>query len=612
MTGFAGWFGGAPRADGRLVLERMGAALGRPAARDASGPNFGIVLVSPSPGASLAVEADVVCVTEGHFAWRDPETGERAKDHGPAAALITAYRKHGAAAIDQIKGAFSFVLFDMAHGRALAAVDRFGIGTLVWGTARDGALVVGSTTDGVRAHPAIATTLSMQSIYEYLYCIDRVPAPRTIFTELSKLAPAEMLSFERGAPEVRSYWQMPYRSGARVDAAEAARELRDKVRASVSAAVAVEKAQSVGTFLSGGLDSSTVTGLAAELIPGVKSFTIGFPIDGYDETYYAELAARAFRTSHLTYQLKAEDVGEILQKSVAIYDEPFANSSAIPAYYCAQAAREAGVEVMLAGDGGDELFAGNARYVKDRVFDHYLRIPGALRRYALEPIAALVPRDVSLPPLRKFANYVRAARLSVPDRMLGGLFGTIAAEGIFSPEALAAIDRESTTALLRAIYDAPRDASKLQRMMNFDLRLILADSDLRKVGRMCELAGVRVRYPFLDEDVAEFAAGLPDGLLLSGGRLRGFYKDAMKGFLPDEIIDKQKHGFGLPYFDFVTGHAPLRDLSCEILIRLRSRGIFRSEFLDGLVGRLRSRTTREEDGVAWDLLVLELWLESRA
>jgi asparagine synthase (glutamine-hydrolysing) len=195
--------------------------------------------------------------------------------------------------------------------------------------------------------------------------------------------------------------------------------------------------------------------------------------------------------------------------------------------------------------------------------------------------------------------------------MADNVFRTLAPSEIFRPEALEEVDREFARNLAALVYDAPKEATKVQRMMHLDLRITLADSDLRKVARMCELAGVRVRFPFLDDDLVEFSARLPESLLVEGGQLRGFYKRAMQGFLPDEILNKTKHGFGLPYLDFMNAHAPLRDLVCDSLSALKTRRYFRADFLERLIARARAGQMSGHETVAWDLIVLELWLAKR-
>jgi len=298
---------------------------------------------------------------------------------------------------------------------------------------------------------------------------------------------------------------------------------------------------------------------------------------------------------------------EVLHKAAAIYDEPFGNLSMIPAFACARLAREHGVDLLLAGDGGDELFAGNERYGKDRVFDRYGRIPPVLRALLGRLVAAVPPVGI----VGKARRFLDLAARSVPERMIGNVFASLDPRRIFSAEAWAEIDAAAPRRLASSIYEAPTRADKIQRMMHFDLRITLADSDLRKVNRMCELAGVRVRYPFLDDDVVAFSGTLPGRLLMKSGGLRQFYKDAMADFLPAEVIGKQKHGFGLPYMDFLASYQPLRSLMCDGLASLGRRGYFRSDYVEGLISRIRSNALLGPDAVAWDLLMLELWFQAR-
>ena len=577
----------------------------------ASGPGFGLALNAHPLEGSFAEEPGIVAAIEGYPDWSDATLGAIAGAAGHAHALLAAYRRKGSQALKALRGSFACAVIDVARHEALCAVDRFGVATLCHAQPSTGLVVFGSTTDAVRAHPKVGATIEAQAIFNYLFFIDRLAAPTTIYREQRKLAPAQFLMVRRGQASVGDYWQMPYRSDGRIDKVAAAEELKERLRAAVRASLAGEVGGTVGAFLSGGLDSSSVVGMAAELLPGkLKTFTIGFPIAEFDESHYAEIAARHFETLHETYHLRADDVVDILMKSVEIYDEPFANSSCVPAYHCARVAREAGVQVMLAGDGGDELFAGNKRYVDDRVFDYYAMLPRLLREGVLEPMVRRLSLARNFGLLGKALRYVERARRSVPERMIGNLFQVVPAGAVFPGDVLAQIDTTEPLSLANNIFDAPGEATKVQRMMQLDLRITLADSDLRKVVRMCELAGLRARFPFLHDDLVEFSARLPEDLLMQGGNLRQFYKNAMLGFLPIEIINKRKQGFGLPYLAFMNTYSPLRELICESLTGLKRRGFFRVDFLDNLVARARSANLSGHETVAWDLVVLELWLAS--
>jgi asparagine synthase (glutamine-hydrolysing) len=615
MSGLCGWFGGGHAADPARALERMVHGLpnhGLIRTTAVSGPNFGVALHAHPATGAFAAGTDIVVAIDGYPAWSDPSLGDIAKKDGHAQVLLAAYKRYGTALLDKLRGAFSFVIIDLVAEKALCAIDRFGIQTLCYAQPATDLMVFGSTTDAVRAHPKVGATIAIQSIYDYLYFVDRIPAPTTIYHEQRKLAPAEYLRAERGRLEVGSYWQMPYRTPHGIEKAAAVEELKSRLRDAVNACLVGENTGHVGAFLSGGLDSSTVVGVAAGLLPhALQTFTIGFPVESFDEVYYADIASKHFRTKHQTYYLQPQDAVDILLKATEIYDEPFANSSLVAAYHCARLSKDAGVEMMLAGDGGDELFAGNKRYVDDGIFDHYLRFPHMLRKGVIEPAARHLSFARNAGVAGKALRYIERARKSVAERLADNLFQAFEPSGIFTADALREIDMAEPLALAEAIYDAPHDASKVQRMMNLDLRVTLADSDLRKVVRMCELAGVRTRFPFLNDDLVEFSSRLPETLLMTGGKLRQFYKDAMSDFLPDAIINKQKHGFGLPNMQFMKSHAPLRELICDSLTSLKGRGYFRSEFLEDLSDRVRGGSLSGQEAAVWDLAALELWLESR-
>lgn len=613
MSGLCGWFG--PSADPNPAsLERMAQALPqyeRVEAHAASGTTFGLALRSHPRAGAFAEETNIAVAIEGYPQWRDPALAAIAKTAGHASALLAAYRNKGPALLDILRGSFAIAIVDRGAARLLCAIDRFGVQSLCYAQPTPGVVVFGSTTDAVRAHPQATSTISLQAIFDYLYFVDRVPAPTTIYREQRKLAPGEYLLVDAGRVTTAPYWKMPYRARSTIEKSPAITELKERLRDAVGKCLAGEDTAHVGAFLSGGLDSSTVVGFAASLMQDkLRTFTIGFPVDGFDEAHYAEIAAKRFGTRHEIYYLQPQDVVDVMLKAAQLYDEPFGNSSFVPAYHCARLAKEAGIDVMLAGDGGDELFAGNKRYADDAVFDHYRKLPSLLRRLILEPMASL-PGATRAGPLGKMARYVERAKRSTADRMADNLFGAVSPAAILCADVLAAIDVAAPLALAEAIYDAPHDASKVQRMMALDLRITLADTDLRKVVRMCDLAGVRTRFPFLDDELAEFSASLPETMLMEGGKLRQFYKDAMSGFLPDEIINKQKHGFGLPYTAFMNAHPPLRDLVCDSLTGLKAHRYFRADFLDALIASARTGSLSGHETVAWDLVVLQLWLTSR-
>src|SRR5579863_6171814 len=322
MSGLCGWFGPDRTADPSGTVDRMVRALpayGETVTHVVAGANFGLALKSHPVAGSFAAETDLVAVLEGYPEWRDSALHSIALSRGHAHALMAAYRRKGSALFDLLRGAFSFAVIDRSANRALLAIDRFGIQTLCYAQPDPELLVFGSTTDAIRAHPSTRATIRLQSIFDYFYFVDRVPAPATIYREQLKLTPGEFISAETGrASAVARYWDMPYRSAA-VDKVAATEELKTRLRDALAASLGGESPERVGAFLSGGLDSSSMVGVAAGLLPRkLKTFTIGFPIESYDEAEYADIAAKHFATEHCTYYIRPEDVIDIFLKSVRI------------------------------------------------------------------------------------------------------------------------------------------------------------------------------------------------------------------------------------------------------------------------------------------------------
>ena len=612
MSGFCGWIATASLPDAEQVIRQMADALpahGNLLNEAAEQGWCGLASrARKSNGASFHDER-IWATLEGYPHWSDPELERLAQERGHAAALAMAYERHGKGLLERLHGPVSFAVIDHKNRSALAAIDRAGIQTLSYAETKDG-LVFGATTDSVRAHPAVDATIHPQSFYDFLYFVDRIPAPHSVYREQKKLVPGEYLAFANGRVEVASYWQMPYRDGISGNADELKRELLEHLRTAVTPVAAYPD---LGAYLSGGLDSSTVVALLSEQRSDpLKTFTIAFDDPRFDESPYADLIAERFATDHDSYTVEPERVEEIIVRIAQAYDEPFGNSSAIPTYLCALRAKEAGVAMMAAGDGGDEFFAGNARYLEDQVFDHYARVPSPIRKALMEPALALAPFKERITLLRRANKYVQLASMSVAERFVrNNIFIERDYREIFSPDAIAMIDPRAPLHFVEAMYETPASRDKLHRLFYIDQRLTLADSDLRKVCRMCDLADVEVRFPFLDEDLMAFSAQIPPQLMLKDGRLRAFYKEALSTVLPQETLEKSKHGFGLPYLRFLKESPVLRDLARTSLEELRDYGLFRADFLNQLAQRLDSASDGQEDSAIWDFLVVRQWLASR-
>jgi asparagine synthase (glutamine-hydrolysing) len=389
--------------------------------------------------------------------------------------------------------------------------------------------------------------------------------------------------------------------------------LRDEFRALLQQATARQlDGGKAACFLSGGTDSSTVAGMIG-LAHGAPAatYSIGFEAEGYDEMAFARIASSRFNTEHHEYYVTPDDLVRSIPMVAASYDQPFGNSSALPAYYCAKMAKDDGITRILAGDGGDELFGGNARYAKQRVFDWYQHIPGIVRRGVMEPLLGTTMAG-SLPLLRKASSYVEQASVPMPDRLqMYNLISRLGIEQTLTKDFLARVDISSPLQHQRNVWAASQATNNTNRELAFDWRYTLAESDLPKVCGTTRLAGLEVGFPMLDSDLLAFSLRLPVDYKLKGLKLRWFFKEALRGFLPDEILVKKKQGFGLPFGVWLTRHEALREMATESVYGLVERGLVQRGFVDELVGK----RLREHPGyygeMIWISMMLEQWLRAR-
>ena len=487
-------------------------------------------------------------------------------------------------------------------GRGFLAVDRFGMRTLCYRIDR-GELRFAERAD-VLADPG--HPLDPQSLFDYLY-FHCIPSPRTIFRGIFRLPPGHCALFENGQLSVAPYWVPAFDESRRGDFGALRDEFRGLLRDAVARQLGSGKP---ACFLSGGTDSSTVSGMIGQVAGRpAATYSIGFEAEGYDEMQFARIAARHFGTEHHEYYVTPDDLVHSIGAVARHLDQPFGNSSALPAYYCAKMAREDGVTHILAGDGGDELFGGNSRYAMQRIFGAYHQLPAALRRGLIEPVLRRAPGNGTAL-LRRGASYVRQARTPMPDRMQNyNLLLRLGVDEVLTPEIAAQIDRDAPLGQQREVWAATDAPSELNRTLAYDWRYTLAESDLPKVNMSSQLAGLSVGYPMLDQALVDFSLRLPVAYKLRGLKLRWFFKEALRGFLPDEILAKKKQGFGLPFGVWVTRHVGLKRLATDSLASLGKRGIVREEFMRSLLTQRLPEHPGYYGEMVWILMMLEQWLQ---
>jgi asparagine synthase (glutamine-hydrolysing) len=613
VSGIGGWHApGAARPDADEVLVRMSRVLAAGLTEQRRTVSLGGGAVACSGRGSFIDVAEApasrrLCGVVGRARFTDAALAAEAARAGVARTFLAAYEGRGAEALAVLEGAFAIALIDEKREEALLAIDRMGIWPMAYAVPRPGVFVFGSNTDALAAHPSVRVEIDPQALFDYIY-FHVIPGPRTAIRGVTRLLPGTYALFRSDAVEVRPYWEMKYLESERVPFEPLRKHFVRTLRESVTDAASVGQ---VGAFLSGGTDSSTVAGLlTGALGEPAKTFSIGFDAAGYDEMAYARIAAKHFGTRQFEYYVGPEDVVSAIPRVAAAYDQPYGNASAVPTYYCARLAASEGVTHMLGGDGGDELFGGNARYATQYLLSLYTAVPDWLRAKLIEPLALRFPGAEMIPGMRKVRGYIRLASTPMPARLESyNLVERLGATRIFNGEFLTATDPGAPLRQLAETYGRAHARSLINLMLALDLKYTLADNDLPKVTRMCDLAGVDCSFPFLDERVVAFSAQLAPELKLKGTQLRYFFKKALRDFLPKEVIAKSKHGFGLPFGVWLEKHRPLRELAMDSLTDLKRRGIVRPDFIDELTSTLLANHPSYYGVMIWVLMMLEQWLK---
>lgn len=544
----------------------------------------GVALVAGRPSIAPGGEA----ATDGQLAEALQESGGNTT--GPA-----------------FSGRFSVIHVDRREQRVVMLTDRFGAHPICFAV-EGRRLAFSDRGDAVPTRePA---RLDPQAFFNYAY-FHVLPAPRTAFLGVVRMAPAERAQFSSKGLHRAATWKPYFQSAGRRGEKPTASEFRDLIRAAVRRELV---GPHVGAYLSGGTDSSSIAGML-RAVGGAppEVFSIGFEAEGYDEIEYAKIAVAHFGCNHHVYYVTPDDVLSAVPEIAGQYDQPFGNSSALPAYYCARLARDAGIRKLLAGDGGDELFGGNARYAKQKVFEAYSALlPAALRRTLVEPLF-LSALARSAPGFSKISSYVAQARIPMPDRTeTYNLLHRHGIDRLFTPHLLEAIDVREPEDLERRVYAESRGAALVDRMLAYDWRFTLADNDLPKVVGTAALAGVDVGFPLLDDTLLDFSLRLTASQKVRGLTLRHWFKQALGGFLPDEIIRKKKHGFGLPFGPWLVKHRKLQQFARESIDGLVERGLIQSGAMDRLFSADLERHPGYYGEMIWILMMAEQWLRRAA
>ncbi len=530
-------------------------------------------------------------------------SGHRFRSRGDTEVLVHLYEDEGDDFLQHLNGMFALALWDQRRGRLLLARDRLGQKPLVYRQEHD-RLLFASELKSLLAAPGVARELDPNSLDEYL-TYQYVPYPNTIFRGTKKLPPGHYAVFENRTLSVQPYWRPDFNCEIERPVGDYVEELRSRLTDSVQ--LRMQSDVPLGAFLSGGVDSSLIVALMQQSArQPVKTFSIGFPVPEYDETQYARQVAAHLGTEHHEFQVEPKAI-ELLPKLAWHYDEPFADSSAIPTFYLSQLTREH-VTVALSGDGGDELFAGYPRYRAVKLAEQIDRL-GALRSALAAHLWQRLPaspRQKAL--LRRWKRFCEAAGLPPVRRYAEwiSIFGEARRAALYSDEFLQQLEDSDPLMFLQAAFARVSERDAVTAASLADLLTYLPCDLMTKVDIASMAHGLECRQPFLDRRVVELAAGMPRQLKIPGWRGKWILRRAFGDLLPATVFTRRKMGFGVPLDHWFRG--PLRGYLEEVLLdpATLGRGYFRPAAVQQLV-REHTRGAFDHAARLWALLMLELW-----
>jgi len=621
MCGIAGMFDSVGRRDiDRALLERM---TGRIAHRGPDGEGFHV-----EPGVGLGhrrlsiidlaggrqpiynEDGSVAITFNGEIynflGLRDEleQAGHRFQTRSDTETIVHAWEQWGERCVDRLGGMFAFALWDRNQETLFLARDRLGKKPLYYTFVDDGMLLFASELKALLVHSTLPRELEPHAVEEY-FAFGYVPDPRTILRGVYKLEPAQTMLVRRGrAPKLRSYWDVAFKPVTVSNIEDTESELVERLRASVRERLISEVP--LGAFLSGGVDSSSIVALMAGLSSEpVNTCSISFGERDYDESRYAALVAERYRTNHRVERVDPDDF-DLVDKLAGIYDEPYADSSAMPTYRVCELARRQ-VTVALSGDGGDENFAGYRRY---RWHRHEERVrsllPLAVRRPLFGLAGTLYPKlDWAPRPLRAKSTLQALGRDSLEAYLHSvSLLPCDARARLFSPIFRQELQGYGAIEVFRRhAKEAPTD-HPLSLVQYLDFKTYLPGDILTKVDRASMAHSLEVRVPLLDYQLVDWVSGLPAELKLQNGEGKYIYKKAFEQYLPHDILYRPKMGFAVPLAQWFRG--PLRERVRAAVTgeRLRATGIFDGDTLARLVDQHQSGA-RDHTAVLWALLMFD-------
>ncbi|MES2946904.1 MAG: XrtA/PEP-CTERM system amidotransferase [Pseudomonadota bacterium] len=524
--------------------------------------------------------------------------------------IVHAWEAWGEACVPRLRGMFAFVLWDHKRQTLFMARDRMGVKPLYYAMLDDGTLLFGSELKSILAHGGVRRVIDPLAVEEY-FALGYVPEPRTIFQAVKKLPPAHTLTVRRGLPAGRPvpYWDLCFTLDSVLSQADAQVELVERLRDAV--AVRLVSEVPLGAFLSGGVDSSAVVALMAGLSPSpITTCSIGFDAQEFDESVYAQQVATRHKTRHWTEVVGSNDFG-LIDTLSRLYDEPYADSSAIPTYRVCQLARRH-VTVALSGDGADEALAGYSRY-RTHVREEHMRsaLPMGLRGPLFGALGRVYPKaDWAWRVLRAKTTFESMARDSVEAYFHAvSVLKTPMRQALFTGRFKAELGGYSALEVFRRHASAAHTQDPLALIQYLDLKTYLADDINTKVDRASMAHGLEVREPMMDHVLIEWLATLPSHQKLQGKQGKALFKKAMEPYLPHGVLYRTKMGFSVPLADWFRGPLKQRLQDTVLGERLLDTGWFDPHYMRQLVESHQSGA-RDHSAPLWSLMMFDAFLKN--
>lgn len=521
------------------------------------------------------------------------------KTHSDTETIVHAYEEYGPECVTHLRGMFALAIWDDKTRELYIARDRVGKKPLYYTVTPGQTLVFGSEIKSILEHPDVQREINLEALDAYL-TLGYVPDPLSIFRDIHKLPPGHYLTFSNGRVRTQQYWDFKFEPGESRKPEDYLDELRELLNESVRLRLISDVP--LGAFLSGGIDSSTIVALMAQhMNQPVKTFSIGFHEDSYNELKYARLTAKKLGTDHHEFFVTPQ-ICDVIDELVWHFDEPFADPSAIPTYMVSKLARDH-VTVALSGDGGDELFAGYTHYVVQESRRAFSALPKALRAGVMRPLSYRLPHGAW------GRNYLHNISLDPIDRYLDSLsyFTGLTRKTLYTADfqrALGATDRVARS--FREYASHVKTNEPLDQLLYIDGKTYLPGDILTKVDRMSMATSLEVRVPLLDHKLIDFVTKVPASLKLAGTETKHLLKRVARDLIPAEILDRPKQGFGIPLEQWINRQ--LRDQIRETLSepRTRQRGYVNSDYVDLILDE-HHKNRRDHSFPLWALLILELW-----